>query len=84
MADHRAPASETTERIRHYNQLADGEWNRLQRDLPGRVSLEVHRRFLARFGQPGWRVLETGAVRPVHLELARLGTRILVTDLSPV
>ena len=68
-----------------FDQFADGEWARLEGSLPGRVSLEVHRRFLARFVQPGMRVLEVGAgPGRFTIELARLGARVIVTDLSPV
>jgi len=45
----------------YYDELGEEEWHRLARDLPGRVSFAVHRRFLARFVRPGHRVLEVGA-----------------------
>jgi hypothetical protein len=56
----------TSEADRHsvrdfYDALAGDEWQRLARDLPGRVSFEVHRRFLARFVRLGQRALEVGA-----------------------
>ena len=68
-----------------YDELGEEEWHRLARDLPGRVSFEVHRRFLARLVRPGHRVLEVGA-GPGRFTtvLADLGARNLVTDLSPV
>ncbi|NMM25447.1 MAG: class I SAM-dependent methyltransferase [Phycicoccus sp.] len=69
----------------YYDKLGDAEWHRLTRDLPGRVSFEVHRRFLSRFVQPGQRVLEVGAgPGRFTTELAALGARIVVTDFSPV
>ena len=69
----------------YYDDLGEEEWHRLARDLPGRVSFEVHRRFLARFVRPGHRVLEVGA-GPGRFTtvLADLGARIVVTDFSPV
>lgn len=68
-----------------YDDYGDREWLRLEQDLRGRVSFEVHRRFLAAVVEPGMRVLEVGA-GPGRFtdELARLGARVVVTDLSPV
>ena len=69
----------------YFDALADGEWERLSADLPGRVSFEVHRRFLAQFVEPGMRVLEVGAgPGRFTIELASLGARVAVTDISPV
>jgi SAM-dependent methyltransferase len=69
----------------YFDLFAEGEWDRLAASLPGRVSFEVHRRFLARFVAPGMRVLEVGAgPGRFTIELAALGARITVTDLSPV
>ena len=42
----------------YYNEFGDGEWDRLQDTISGRVSLEVHRRFLSRFINAGDRVRE--------------------------
>lgn len=69
----------------YYDELGEEEWHRLARDLPGRVSFEVHRRFLARLVRPGHRVLEVGA-GPGRFTtvLADLGAQIVVTDFSPV
>jgi SAM-dependent methyltransferase len=54
-------------------------------DPAGRVSLEVHHRFLARFLTPGMRVLEVGAGSGrFTIALASLGARVVVTDLSRV
>ncbi|WP_188037064.1 hypothetical protein [Actinotalea sp. JY-7885] len=44
----------------NYDEFGDAEWNRLVGDVAGRVSLEVYKRFLARFVRPGARVLEVG------------------------
>lgn len=69
----------------YYDDLGDAEWSRLEADVAGRVSLEVHRRFLARFVHPGDRVLEVGAgPGRFTLALAALGATVVVTDLSPV
>ena len=77
---------DTREQIRrHFDELAEGEWERLDASASARVSLEVHRRFLARFVRAGDRVLEIGAgPGRFTTELARLGARVVVSDVSPV
>jgi SAM-dependent methyltransferase len=68
-----------------YNSYGVEEWNRLEKDIPGRVSFEVHKRFMARFIKPGMRVLEIGAgPGRFTLELANLGATVVVTDFSPI
>lgn len=68
-----------------YDEFGNAEWDRLQDTVAGRVSLEVHRRFLTRFIAAGDRVLEIGAgPGRFTLELVDLGARIVVTDFSPV
>jgi len=68
-----------------YDDFADKEWERLERDARGRVALEVHRRFLARYIRPGHRVLEIGAgPGRFTFVLAELGAIVDVTDFSPV
>ena len=72
------------DRVRsHFDQMVDEEWMRLADTVAGRVSFEVHRRFMEKHLEPGMRVLEIGA-GPGRFtrELAQLGTRITVTDLS--
>ena len=78
--------AESIESVRsYYAALGEREWDRLTATLRGRVSLEVHRRFLRRFVRPGWRVLEVGAgPGRFTLELAEMGTQIVVTDVSEV
>ncbi len=69
----------------YYDALGEKEWDRLTDTLRGRASLEIHRRFLRRFVRPGWRVLEVGAgPGRFTLELAALGARVVVTDVSEV
>lgn len=66
-----------------YEAQPDREWARLDKDIKGRVSFEVHRRLLARFLRPGDRVLEIGAgPGRFTIALAALGARVTVTDLS--
>jgi SAM-dependent methyltransferase len=48
------------------------------------VSFHVHRHYLERFVRPGDRVLEVGAgAGRFTVELARLGSRVTVVDISP-
>ena len=78
--------TETTDWIRrYYDALGEAEWERLERNVRGRVSLELHRRFLRRFARPGMRVLEIGAgPGRFTMELAQIGASIVVTDISAV
>lgn len=82
----RVEQSESTEWVKaYYDALGDREWDRLTATVRGRVSLEVHRRFLRRWVQPEWRVLEIGAgPGRFTFELAAIGARIVVTDVSDV
>lgn len=77
---------EDREAIRaYYDEMGDAEWHRLEETQRGRVSLEVHRRFLARFIRPNSRVLEVGAgPGRFTLQLAALGASVAVTDISSV
>src|SRR5437868_7403686 len=69
----------------HFDALGDAEWHRLEQDLRSQVSLEIHRRMLRRLVRPGWTVLEVGAgAGRFTIELGRLGTRVVVTDVSAV
>jgi SAM-dependent methyltransferase len=77
---------EDRESIRdYYDEMGDSEWNRLGETPRGRVSLEIHRRFLAGFIRPQSRVLEIGAgPGRFTLQLAALGASLIVTDISSV
>lgn len=68
-----------------FDEYGEREWQRLDTDARSRASLEMHRRFLGRFMRPGMRVLEIGAgPGRFTIELAKLGCRVVVTDISPV
>jgi 2-polyprenyl-3-methyl-5-hydroxy-6-metoxy-1,4-benzoquinol methylase len=70
---------------RHFDLIADAEWDRLLSSPRGRVSFELHRRMLMEFVEPGMRVLEVGAgPGRFTIELARLGARVTTTDVSDV
>ena len=77
---------EDREAIRaYYDEMGDAEWRRLEETPRGRVSLEVHRRFLTRFIPPNSRVLEVGAgPGRFTLQLAALGVSVAVTNISSV
>jgi len=77
---------DVSERIRaHFDQLGEGEWDRLDAHPRSRVSLEVHGRFLADHVAAGDRVLEIGAgPGRFTIALAELGARVVVTDVSEV
>jgi SAM-dependent methyltransferase len=74
-----------THRIRDYfDTLGVQEWERLEESPAARVSLAIHQRFLADHVRAGDRVLEIGAgPGRFTLELARLGARVVVADISP-
>ncbi len=82
----RVKHAESIESVKaYYDALGDREWDRLTATVRGRVSLEVHRRFLRRWVQPRWRVLELGAgPGRFTFELAAIDARIVVTDVSGV
>jgi SAM-dependent methyltransferase len=69
---------------RIFDAYGDSEWARHEATPFGRVSFHVHRHYLERFVRAGDRVLEIGAGAGRYtVELARLGARITVTDISP-
>lgn len=68
-----------------FDTYGEREWTRLEADAPARVNFHRHRRFLERHVRAGDRVLEVGAgPGRFTIELARLGARVTVADLSPV
>jgi SAM-dependent methyltransferase len=70
---------------RFYDRLGEAEWERFGKTPADRVSLEIHRRFLAEHVEPGMRVLDAGAgPGRFTIELARLGATVVVGDVSPV
>jgi SAM-dependent methyltransferase len=69
----------------YFDVLGEAEWDRLAQSPRTRTSLELHRRMLARFVEPGGRVLEIGAgPGRFTIALADLGATIVVSDVSPV
>ena len=80
------PSRDPLEGVRkHFDELGEREWERLVQSPRALVSLELHRRLLSRFVQPGWRVLEVGAgPGRFTIELAAMGTTIVVSDVSTV
>jgi SAM-dependent methyltransferase len=70
---------------RYYDAWGEREWSRLEANPPNVVSFHVHRHYLERFIGPGDHALEAGAgAGRFTIELARLGARVTVGDISPV
>jgi ubiquinone/menaquinone biosynthesis C-methylase UbiE len=77
-------ADDSVARVREVFDAFGGEWDRLRKDVAGRVSFEIHRRFLDEYLTPGARVLEAGAGPGTFTRhMAARGARLTVTDLSP-
>ena len=69
----------------YFDQLGEGEWNRLVETPVDEVSLAIHTHYLEKHIPAGSRVLEIGAGPGRFTQvLARLGARVLVADISPV
>ena len=69
----------------YFDNYGEREWARLEADAEGRVSFHLHRAFLEEYVRAGDEVLEVGAgPGRFTIELARLGARVTVGDLSPV
>src|SRR2546426_5625273 len=67
-----------------FDEYGELEWERHETSPFRRVSCHIHRHYLAAFVQPGDRVLEVGAgPGRFTVELARIGARVTVTDISP-
>ena len=67
-----------------YDDYGEQEWERLEATPADRVSFHIHRWYLEHYIRPGDRVLEIGAgPGRFTIELARLGARITVGDISP-
>jgi SAM-dependent methyltransferase len=68
----------------HYEGAGDDEWSRLTGSPSARIKLAVHNHYLHEQIAPGDRVLEIGAgAGRFTMELAAIGARIIVADLSP-
>ena len=69
---------------RFYDEYGAREWERFDLSAMDRVGLEVHLRLLREHIRKGDRVLDAGAgPGRFTLELARLGARVVVCDISP-
>lgn len=67
-----------------FDEYGDAEWSRHEVNPFDRVSFHVHRHYLRRFVRRDDRVLEVGAgAGRFTIELARLGARVTVVDISP-
>jgi len=71
--------------IQHFDDFGVHEWERLVQSPSDEVSLYVHTHYLEKYVARGQRVLEIGAGSGRFTQiLARLGTQILVADISSV
>ncbi len=69
----------------YYDAYGEREWLRLDADPINRANFHLHRHYLLRHVRSGDRVLEAGAgPGRFTIELARLGARVTVGDISPV
>lgn len=69
---------------KYFDEFGAREWDRLERRPMDRVNFETHRRMLSRFVRTGDHVLEVGAgPGRFTIELARIGARVTVSDISP-
>jgi SAM-dependent methyltransferase len=67
-----------------YDEYGEREWTRFEDGRTPAPSLEVHLEHLRRFVREGDRVLDVGAgPGRFTIELARIGARVTVADLSP-
>lgn len=68
-----------------YDDYAEREWERFERDAASRINFLVHRHHLRRFVKSGDHVLDAGAgPGRFTIELARIGATVTVVDISPV
>jgi ubiquinone/menaquinone biosynthesis C-methylase UbiE len=68
----------------YYDTLADGEWDRLEATPSQEVKLHLHKHYLKAHVARGDHVLDIGAgPGRFTIELARLGARVTVADISP-
>ena len=67
-----------------FDAYGEREWTRFEDGRTSTGSLAVHLHYLRRFVRPGDRVLDAGAgPGRFTIELARIGARVVVADLSP-
>lgn len=67
----------------HFDEYGEAEWNRHEATPAARVAFHIHRHYLERFIHSNDHVLDIGAASGrFTVELARLGARITVADIS--
>jgi SAM-dependent methyltransferase len=67
-----------------YDNYGEREWTRFESGVSSPLGLEMHRHHLRRFVRAGDRVLDVGAgPGRFTIELARIGARVTVADISP-
>jgi SAM-dependent methyltransferase len=69
----------------YFDTLGEGEWDRLEATLHGRVKYAIHRRFLDEHVHAGMSVLDAGSgPGRFAIDAARTGARVTLLDISPV
>ena len=69
---------------RFYDAYGEAEWSQLEATAYGRLQAIIHADFLRRYLHAGDRVLDTGSgPGRFSIEIARLGGKVTVADLSP-
>jgi ubiquinone/menaquinone biosynthesis C-methylase UbiE len=67
-----------------YDEYGEQEWTRFEQARMGLANFDVHAHYLRRFVHPGDLVLDVGAgPGRFTIELARIGTKVVVADISP-
>lgn len=70
---------------RRYDEYAGREWERFERNPHSRVNFFIHRHYIQQYISEGDHVLDIGAgPGRFTIELARIGARVTVGDVSPV
>jgi SAM-dependent methyltransferase len=68
----------------YYDELGEKEWTRFEQPRMGAANFGVHAHYLREFVRAGDLVLDVGAgPGRFTIELARIGARVVVADLSP-
>jgi ubiquinone/menaquinone biosynthesis C-methylase UbiE len=66
-----------------YNEYADAEWARLERNAHGRLKAIIHEDFIRRYTKPGYRVLDAGSgPGRFSTTVINSGAKVTILDIS--